>query len=138
MLRINCVLMGRLPCWWVYIKKKRNVSYSRKLCELSRHFQPHNAPKTMLNKWKCVAVVSCLQVTNKISIPSYSLQITSFKLNCNCNFLLFIRSLQGLSPPDIELVNKYNIERRKASVRLAPSFGGVPHRNIFTKYKDTR
>ena len=38
--------------------------------------------------------------------------------NCNCNFLLFIRSLQGLSPPDIELVNKYNIEIYLQNTRI--------------------
>ena len=69
----------------VYIKAKRNVSYSKGPNELSRHFQPHDASKSnerhrhLLNKLKCVAVVSYLHVTNKISIPSYHLQITSFK-----------------------------------------------------------
>ena len=41
-------------------------------------------------------------------------------LDCNCNFdfLLFIRSVQGLSPQDIELVNKYNIEIYLQNTRI--------------------
>ena len=71
----------------LYIKAKRNVRYSIKFSELARHFQPYDASKSnerhryLLNKLKSVAVVSCLYVTNKISFPSYSLQITSFKTN---------------------------------------------------------
>jgi len=64
----------------VYIKAKRNVSYSKGPNELSPHFQPHDASKSnerhrhLLNKRKCVAVVSCLHVTSKIFISSYQFQ----------------------------------------------------------------
>jgi len=49
--------------------------------KLSRHFQPHDASKSnerhryLINKLKCLAVVSSLHVTNKVPIPSYHLQI---------------------------------------------------------------
>ena len=39
MLRIKCVLRGRLPGVLVYIKAKRKFSHSKKISELSRHFQ---------------------------------------------------------------------------------------------------
>jgi len=35
----------------------------------------------LLNKWKCVAVASCLYVTNKISLPSYKLQVLNQNVN---------------------------------------------------------
>jgi hypothetical protein len=89
MLRIKNVMNLIYRADRVYIKAKRNVSYSKGLNELWRHFQPHDASKCnerrrhSLNKRKCVAVASCLQVTSNISIPSYQFQIESFKPNLN-------------------------------------------------------
>ena len=85
MLRIKSVMRGRLPCWWVYIKAKSNVSYSKRFNKLPRHFQPHDGSKSnerhrhSLNKRKCVAVVSCLHKTSKLSyqINIYKLQVSN-------------------------------------------------------------
>jgi hypothetical protein len=109
MLHVECVLRGCLPCWWVYTKVECNVSYCRQFSELSRHVQPYSASKSnkrhryLLNKQKYVAVASCLYVTNKISIPSYKLQVL--------NQMLIKYTLQISSPLVSRLQLKCDVTR---------------------------
>ena len=77
--QLHCELLNKdALCREVSINGKYNVlSRFYRLVHFNRcssgMFNERN--RYILNKWKCVTVACCLIVTNKVSIPSYNLQV---------------------------------------------------------------